>query len=347
MDTKTNMRKISIVIPCYNVDEYLDRCWDSLKKQEIGLDCLECIFVNDGSTDEGRTWNKLTEIEAQAPNSVMIINLPENSGQGEARNVGIMHATGKYLQFLDADDELKPEALKTLYDLAEENDTDIIQFNHLYVLNDQSRSSNSSKENRLFVIDSKKDRIPFLNTTKVTYGCTNKFYRLDLIKRSAVKFPARMKYEEPLFVYPLFLYAKRVYLLNEELYIYYFRNGSTVTSQLGVRILDHPNVQLALLEYCMARKELFSEYRDIIEIYFLWTFYCETISYAGEYNALIPLEYFSSMQRICRDVFPKWRKNPYLSMIPKGGISLLESIDLQFTSQAEVNDYINKARNMI
>jgi glycosyltransferase involved in cell wall biosynthesis len=139
-------KKISIVIPCYNVADYLDRCWASLKAQTIGLENLECIFVNDGSTDAGKTWAKLQALEADAPESVIIINLEQNVGLGEARNIGISHATGIFLEFLDADDELPPITCKRLFDLATDTDADIIQFNHLYILGDEKRSSFSSRE---------------------------------------------------------------------------------------------------------------------------------------------------------------------------------------------------------
>lgn len=345
---KSTSPKISIVIPCYNVSSYLERCWNSLKAQTIGIDSLECIFVNDGSTDDGKTWEKLKEIELDAPNSVMIVNLDENVGLGEARNIGISHASGEYLEFLDADDELPPYTCQRLYDIATQNDADIIQFNHLYILGDQKRSSGSSAENKLYSIVSKEDRVPFLNATKVTYGCTNKLYKMSLIHEAEVKFPAHVKYEEPLFVYPLFLYARKIYLLNEELYYYYLREGSIVTSEIGKKILDHPNVQLMLLEYLLARQSLFNEYRDIIEIYFLWTFYCETISFAGARpDAFIPLDFFCHMQKICITFFSDWQNNPYISMIPEGGKTILSSITRQFESQQELNSYIIEVKDLI
>lgn len=345
---KQNSPKISIVIPCYNVSSYLDRCWASLKSQTIGIDSLECIFVNDGSTDDGKTWKKLQDLELDAPNCVMIVNLDENVGLGEARNIGISHASGEYLEFLDADDELSLDACQRLYDIASQNDTDIIQFNHLYILGDKKRSSGSSAENKLYSITTKDDRVPFLNSTKVTYGCTNKLYKMALIQEANVKFPAHVKYEEPLFVYPLFLYAKKIYLLNEELYYYYLREGSIVTSEIGKKILDHPNVQLMLLEYLLSRKQLFNEYKDIIEIYFLWTFYCETINFAGAHpDAYIPLDFFDHMQKVCITFFSNWRSNPFIYMIPEGGQTILSSITRQFESQQELNSYIREVKDLI
>lgn len=342
------MKKISVVIPCYNVANYLDRCWNSVKKQTIGIDSLECIFVNDASTDDGETWSKLVEFEKEAPESVMIINLEENVGQGEARNIGISNASGEFLEFLDADDELVLTACQELYQIATENNADIVQFNHLFILNDKKKSSESSLEDKLYEIKDRRDRIPFLNATKVTYGCTNKLYRLELVKEAQVQFPSHCKYEEPLFVYPLFLYARSIYLANREYYLYYFREGSTVTSQIGKRVLDHPKVQLMLLEYLLARKVLFEEYRDVIEIYFLWTFYCETISFAGNYpGAVIPLEYFQYMQEICKSFFGDWKNNPLIAMLPEEGKELLESLSYSFSSQKELNEYIYSVKDLI
>lgn len=342
------MKKVSVIIPCYNVESFLDRCWNSLTSQTIGLGNIECIFVNDCSTDNGKTSEKLHSIEKSAPDSVMVIDLSENSGPGEARNIGLQYATGKYIQFFDADDALNHDALKQLFEIAEQNDTDIIQYNHLYISGDQKRSSQDSTENRLFTIETKEDRIPFLNSSLVTYGCTNKFIKKELISKTGSKFPARAKYEEPLFIYPLFLYAKRVYKLNADLYYYYFRAGSMITSELGKKLTDHPKVQLMLLEYCMSRGQTYEEYKDVIDLYFLWSFYLETISYAGTYkDAFISLEYFEFMQKVCTNFCRNWRTNPYIEMLPKSGIDALKSIDRKFHDQAELNQFFIEERNCI
>lgn len=342
------MKKVSVIIPCYNVARYLDRCWKSLSSQTIGLENLECIFVNDCSTDNGNTLTKLQDIERQSPESVMIINLDVNSGPGEARNIGLQYATGTYIQFFDADDELDTNALNLLFETAELNDADIIQYNHLYIAGSQRKSSQNSTENKLYTISSKNDRIPFLNSSIVTYGCTNKFIKRELIEKASSKFPSRVKYEEPLFIYPLFLYANRVYKLNADLYYYYFREGSMITSELGKKLLDHPKVQLMLLEYCMTRGQIYVDYRDVIELYFFWSFYLETISYAGTYeDAFIPLEYFEFMQKACKELCYDWRINPYIKMLPKAGLEALESIDRHFNDQAELNRFFYEERNCI
>ena len=334
-------KKISIVIPCHNCADTLFDAWRSLRSQSMDLDDLECIFVDDASDDNGATWNKLVEIEAQAPDSVLIVHLEENMRQGGARNVGISYATGRYLQFLDADDKLTEDACLRLYSIAEEKNADIIQFNHLLRLGDTQKVMYASAEPGDHVIEDDSDRIPFLNTTTVSYGCTNKFYRMSLIEKAQARFAEHCVYEEPLFVYPLFLYADRISLITDALCVYNLHPDSTVTSVIGKRLLDHPQVQLQVLAYCMEREDLFNRFRDVIGLYFLWSFYCETLCFAAQHKgAHLPLEYYHEMQNVCRRVFPDWRDNPQFKDIDTNVKNVLENIDRTIGSQQELDEFI-------
>ena len=335
------MPKVTIIIPCYNCSDTISRTWDSLCNQTIGISELECIFIDDASSDDGLTWKRIKEIESQASDSVVAIHLDENLKQGGARNVALNYATGKYLQFLDSDDALRNDACKMLYDYAEKTQAEMIMFNHLYRLNDSERVSGVVKETDVYEILNDEDRKKYLNASFVDYGCTNKFYRLDLIKKANAKFAEHVIYEEPLFVYPCFLYLNRFAFLNEALYIYIFRSESTVTSMLGTRILDHPQVQLMLLEYCLQRKEVFDKYRNTISLYFLWSFYCETLCFASENNgAIIPLSFFKQMQSIYIRFFPDWKTNPELINVNQDVRNVMSTIENQIDSQEELDDLI-------
>ena len=213
-------KKISVVIPCFNCSDTIIKTWDSLKKQTIGIDNLECVFVDDASSDDGHTWMILEQIESECPDSVMIIHLDKNMRQGGARNVGITYATSEYLMFLDSDDEFVDNACEIAYGCIKNTDSDIVQFNHVYRLGNRTRVTNESDSNGVYVISGHDDRIKFLNSSLVTYGCTNKIYRLELIRQVKAVFAERAVYEEPLFVYPCFLYANKVSLITDALYIY-------------------------------------------------------------------------------------------------------------------------------
>ncbi|MCR4584385.1 MAG: glycosyltransferase [Lachnospiraceae bacterium] len=344
----SNNHRISVIVPCYNCAESIMGTWRSLCAQTIGINELECIFVDDASTDNGATWCALLQIEKEAPESVVIIHLDENMHQGGARNVGISYATGKYLQFLDADDELEPEACKTLYDHAEKTNADVIMFNHLFCTAHEVRSSGVVSEDEVYDIRTKEDRIPFLNATLVTYGCTNKFYRMELIRKCRARFAEHVIYEEPLFVYPCFLYAGRVALLNKTLYRYILHQDSTVTSKLGRRLLDHPSVQLQLLAYCMEHEEIYKEYRDVIGLYFLWSYYCETLCFAAEHSdAILSLEYFRGMQDVCLKFVPDWRKNPEIQKVSEGVRRVLETMEKPVENEAQLWELVAAVCNKL
>ena len=142
------MKKVSIVVPCYNAVQYLDRCIDSLVNQTIGIENLEIILVDDASTDDGQTWARIVETERRFPDSVLAVSLSENLRQGGARNVGISYAGGEYLMFCDADDWLALEAAECLYQRAKNYDTDVIEYRMQKVQDDTDLSTISTAEGK-------------------------------------------------------------------------------------------------------------------------------------------------------------------------------------------------------
>ena len=109
-------KKISVIVPCYNVSEFIDRCVKSLTEQTIGIENMECIFVDDASTDD--TLEKLLAWERKFPESILVIPCRENHRQGAARNIGLCHATGQYIGFVDSDDYVDAEMYEKMYQKA-------------------------------------------------------------------------------------------------------------------------------------------------------------------------------------------------------------------------------------
>lgn len=120
---QTNEIKISVIVPAYNIEQYIERCLISIKNQT--LDDIEIIVVNDGSID-----NTLSKIKkcSSGDNRIKIIN-KKNQGSIEARKSGLKEATGKYILFVDGDDWLEKDALNILYKKAEEDLADIVIYN--------------------------------------------------------------------------------------------------------------------------------------------------------------------------------------------------------------------------
>ncbi len=262
--------------------------------------------------------------------------------QGGARNVALQYVSAPYVMFLDADDLLTRNACKRAYEAITSTDSDLVQFNHIRRSGDMQRLIEDVTADEVFDI-SGAAREPFLNASTVTYGCWNKIYKTSLIRMADAKFCEHAVYEEPLFVYPCFLYADRVSLITDALYIYIMHEGQTVSSAIGTRLLDHPRVQLELLEYCINRQDLYLKYRNVIGLYFLWSYYCETLCFAGQQSAYLPLEYFKGMQEVCRTFFPDWRSNPFITRIPREVYEILETIDSDINTQSELNSLIARA----
>ncbi|MBR0090332.1 MAG: glycosyltransferase, partial [Lachnospiraceae bacterium] len=250
------------------------------------------------------------------------------------------YASGEFVQFLDADDTLREDACEALYQKARETGADLIQFRHLFVRDDDSGlpmpSGKPPQEDLLFDLRDDAIRRQFLTGSHCTLGCTNKFYRMELLRKTGNHFPEHRIYEEPLFVYPLFLYADTILTIGEEYYHYFWHAGSIMTSKLGKRLLDHPCVQLELLEDLMARKELFERYRREIEVQFLFSFFCETIWFAKKNAGVLPIDFFHQMQQICRSVFPDWASNRTLCGMEAAG-KVLPMLSMEIETEEELN----------
>ena len=123
--------KISVIIPLYNVEDYLNECMDSVLKQTY--ENLEIICINNNSTDNSLN---ILESYAQKDNRIKVINNQKNYGIGYSRNIGLKNATGDYIFFMDADDIILENTLEKLLKNAILNNSDVvlyetIQYNHL------------------------------------------------------------------------------------------------------------------------------------------------------------------------------------------------------------------------
>lgn len=343
------MKKISVIIPCYNASDTLYRAWESLKAQTLGIGSLECIFVDDASTDESN-WETLMRIENEAPESVLILRLEENMRQGGARNAGLQYATAKYLMFLDADDSLEKNACKELYYAAEQYETDLIMFKYRLINTDEPDGTSSlqdetSDDDSLYDLRIGEARRSFLFQTIIDCGCWNKFYRMKLVKETGVRFAEHRFYEEPLFVYPLLLYAGKVLITDSQYYDYYWHSGSTMTSRLGDCLLDHPQVQLELLEDLMNRRDMFELYHDEIEMHVNYSYYVETLIFSSRNRGFLPLQYFREMQETIRSVFPCLLDNPYIKRDNRLML-VSKSVFMNFDSQEQLDQFACKVSQM-
>ena len=292
-------KKVSVIIPCYNATKYLPQCFLSLVNQTIGIEHLELIFVDDASTDDGQTWALLQEMEQAYPNSILVIHLDENMRQGGARNVGLEYACGEYIGFVDADDWVDETLFEKAYLAAKQEDADIVQFGFHAHINGVGIVPAMGEKYQTEVIRKPEDseRKKMLLSKKITFGCWNKIYRTELVKKVGAKYAEHLIYEEVLFVYPLLLYAKCFFLLEEQLYFYRQNPVGTMyaTMKEASTLMHHGQVQLQLLHF-MQNTPYFESYKDEIQLNFIHSYLVETLYFSARRHIPIDMDTFASMR---------------------------------------------------
>lgn len=203
------MVKVSVVIPVYNVEDFLNECLDSIVNQT--LEDIEIICINDGSTDN--SLNILNEY-AQKDDRFTILS-QENGGHAVATNNGMKLAKGEYLYLMDSDDILSLNALEDTYKVAKEKDVDFVIFqstNYYMDTNEYIKKENYSM-NRLadFVGDKVfnwKDIKDYIFTITVTPW--SKLYNREFVEKSGAKFPEGLIFDDNVFFWEVLFSAKRI-----------------------------------------------------------------------------------------------------------------------------------------
>lgn len=242
------MIKVSVIIPVYNVEEYLCQCLDSVINQTLKE--IEIICVNDGSTDNSQ---QILEEYAEKDNRIKIIN-KKNAGLGAARNTGMEYATGEYIGFIDSDDWADINMFKKLYENCKTHDTDISMCPILLV-NESSEDLNRETDYfDLVCFDEKFNNRPFnLDQTKdfvldIAVNAYNKIYRTEFINRIEAKFPEGLLFEDVPFFYETYLNANRISLVRDFLIYHRVNRSSSITAEANKKHFDTIKIQNLMLE---------------------------------------------------------------------------------------------------
>ena len=222
--------KISIIIPVYNSEKFIEKCLDSVVSQK-GAE-LDIIVINDGSTD-----GTLKILEKYKDN-VRVISSETNSGVSSARNKGIPMIQGDYVMFLDADDHLPEGAIDVLTGVIEKTDADIVKFRLRLVYPDGRSKLRQNQFDTYDVIekkDFKKKIYPyFIKGIRLNNLC-NGIYRSSLIKEWRFREDLKVA-EDVLFLLEVYTRAQRVTVIPDILYNYY-QSGQGLTGK-GASILQ-------------------------------------------------------------------------------------------------------------
>ena len=223
-----NQYKVSVILPVYNVELYLQRCLDSLFNQT--LDSIEIIVVNDGSTDSS------LEILMQYQDRIYLIN-QENQGLSAARNAGIQVATGRYLVFIDSDDFIDCTMLERLYNVAEKSGCPLVICDAmLYKSNLKVRPFNRLKMNEKKIYN-ELELLQLILNGRLQCQVFNKLYRRDVWNNYDLRFEEGRYYEDILIVIKVIKAYQRAMFINDTLY-FYCLNERSITATIDSKKLD-------------------------------------------------------------------------------------------------------------
>lgn len=289
------MNKVTIVIPCYNAENYIDSCIDSLLKQEYQN--FNVIFIDDASKD--RTVEKLENSVLNCNLDIKILKNKENSGPAVSRNRGILSAVTKYITFCDIDDSYEPNYLSKLLSELEKNDADLAFCGYSVVDEKENKvkrplSFNGVLTNKIDILKLDVDSLCML------------MVKTDIMKDTLLP---NIRNGEDMAVVPLLMVkSNNCVAISECLYNYYRRNNSA-SEKPSIQVV---NSLITSFEYI--KNHFPEEYLEIEEYIGI-----RNLLYAG----LITLFSFSFDVNVADQIlenfeecYPNWKRNQYINELP-------------------------------
>lgn len=298
------MVDISVIVPAYNVEKYISSCLNSLLNQTKKE--IEIIVIDDGSTDN--TLNILNEYKKNNPSKIHVVS-QENQGLSITRNNGIKLSTGKYILFVDGDDEIDINLLKNLWDKLEEFPYDVIAFNVEVIYPNKKIIVNPgiTSDIKNFNLDSKKK---FL-TDMYCMAC-NKIYKKDLFKDNTLLFTPNTWFEDVLLMHKLIPNITSLGYLDFPGYKYYQRENS-ITYTYSDKLKDINFVLEKILEY-YKKNDLYSIYKSELEyIYVRYMFATYIKRLAKTKNKQKFNDGILYSLNCVNKTFPNYKKNIYIN----------------------------------
>lgn len=259
--------KVSVIIPIYNVEHFIEHCVITLMRQT--LDDVEYIFVNDAATDNSMevlktTLGKFPERLSQ----VKIIEHKQNKGLPAARNTGLSFATGEYIYHCDSDDYMELDALERMYITAKQKNADIVWCDYIEVLS----NSEKHKAQPSFFTSASAIKAMLLGT--MGYNVWNKLIKACLYRDNGIVFPEGYTMGEDLTIIILFACAKSVVYIPYSGYYYVRVNPLAVTRNLTKKKQEELNHNVLLVEHFLVKKygRIFDKYIAYLKLNQKWPF---------------------------------------------------------------------------
>lgn len=284
--------KLSVIVPVYKAEEYLNECVDSILNQTMSD--LELILINDGSPD--RSGEIMADYAARYPGKIKTITL-ENGGQGRARNFGIDLAQGEFLSFIDSDDYIAPDMYEHMLSAIEENDADIA------VCDMEKRFPDGRRE---YVNSALSD-----NPLAAAGSSCDKVFRRSLV--GDIRYPTGLWYEDFAFSAKLLMKSHKTVFVKEPLYIYRCGQASTMNNNNTRKNLDI----ISIMEDIRAFAEE-NGYLAAFDYLLINHVLLESIKRVAAQNSPEKREIIKTLRDYVRKYIPELKSNKTFQAEPRG-----------------------------
>ena len=289
------MPKVSIIVPVYNVEKYLDRCLDSLVNQT--LQEIEIIVINDSTPDQSQII--IDKYMNLYPNKVFSYIKP-NGGLSDARNYGMSKMKGDYFGFVDGDDYVEYSMFEKLYERATQEDADVTTCDFYWTYpNRLQRATDGPYTNERELL------------TKMMPTVWNKLYKKSWFDSLDIKFPVGLRYEDSSFSIRLAPFIRKLAYVNEPL-VYYVQRQDSITYTQNSKVGDMLTVFNDIFEFYQ-KHNLYDQYQSELEYltlkYFLGSSFLRAAQIQDKNTRKAILK---EGWDLLNKRFPTWRKNQYL-----------------------------------
>lgn len=308
--------KVSVIVPVYNVEKYIDKCLNSLVKQSLKE--IEIIVVNDGTKDNSQKI--IDKYVKKYPDKIKSY-IKENGGQGSARNYGLKKASGEYIGYVDSDDFVEKDMYKKLYNKAKENNYDIVVCGNYNVSEDYQ-----NKNIDAFINNYNTD---LENIFFGKMAVWNKIYKRDILIKNKLEFKEKVWYEDLAFTLKAIMNSNTFAFIDEPLYDYLIREGSTMNNsnvQRNLEILDAFNDILSYIQH--NKKE---EYFSKIEFLAIDHIYISAIVRVlkAEADDKVKRETINKLIDYMNKKFPNYKNNKYINTLSKNRKIIYKLINIK------------------
>lgn len=289
------MPKVSIIVPVYNVEKYIEKCLVSLVNQT--LQEIEILIVNDGTKDNSMSIVK--KFAVKYPNKIIILE-KQNGGLSDARNYAIPYAKGEYIAFLDSDDYVEEDTYEQMYKIAQKENSDMVECDFYW------EYKTKTKNDIGVIYNNKKEMIE-----KVRVVAWNKLIKKEILDKNKIIFPVGYRYEDVEFTYKLIPYLDKVSFLKKPCIHYIQREGSISNVQNeGTKEI------YSVLEHVVdfyREKGIYEQYKEELEYIYIRFLLCSSLLRMTkipqkQVRKKILTENWTKLNKI----YPNWKKNKIL-----------------------------------